>query len=337
MNTRFFLSGLAALALFSGCGRHAAPPANDALPVATIRVARVENVVLPVHQPVAGTVRPQARAVVAAKIMGAVARADFSIGQRVAAGETLVVLSAGEVDARVAQAQAALAQARRDFERESALLTKGASTTEEVRSLEERRRIAEASLAEAQTMQGYAQIAAPFAGVVTNKYINAGDLATPGAPLFGIEAADAFRAEVEVPETLPAIELGTKLLVTDGLSQSEGSLAELSPAADPLSRTRLAKVGLPAGHPFRSGQFVRVLWPAGEAEIIRVPLPAVSVFGQMERVFVAEEGKARLRLVRTGARADGFVHVLSGLDAGEAVVLDAPAGLRDGQPVEVTP
>jgi multidrug efflux pump subunit AcrA (membrane-fusion protein) len=57
----------------------------------------------------------------------------------------------------------------------------------------------------------------------------------------------------------------------------------------------------------------------------------------MERVFVIVDGRAQLRLVRTGAHVGGFVDVLSGLDAGEKIVSAPTAVLRDGQPVEVQP
>jgi hypothetical protein len=71
---------------------------------------------------------------------------------------------------------------------------------------------------------------------------------------------------------------------------------------------------------------------------VLVPVEAVAPQGQMERVFVVEDGKrAVLRLVRTGARRGGQVEVLAGLAADERVVLAPPAGLRDGQPVEVLP
>ena len=71
---------------------------------------------------------------------------------------------------------------------------------------------------------------------------------------------------------------------------------------------------------------------------VLVAAGAVSVHGQMERVFVAGEGnRAVLRTVRTGATRDGNVELLSGLAAGERVVLMPPAGLRDGQPLEVLP
>lgn len=336
MKIPLLLLGVTGLAALAGCGRHANSTVAESQPAVAVRTASAEKIQVVNRQAVAGTVRPQARALVAAKIMGTVARADFAVGQAVADGEPLVSLTAAEIGARVEQAQAGLAQARRDYEREAALLAKGAATAESVHALEDRRRIAEAALVEATTMQGYTEITAPFAGIITKKFVYAGDFAAPGTPLFEIEGADRLRAEVQVPESLPLLAPGASLDVQTEDGSVGGVLAELSPAADPSSRTRLAKVDLPAGSAFRSGQFVRVLWPAGESGQITVPAGAVSMFGQMERVFTVSEGRAHLRLVKTGARDGGRVEILAGLDAGEIVVVDALPNLRDGQPVEVT-
>jgi RND family efflux transporter MFP subunit len=184
-------------------------------------------------------------------------------------------------------------------------------------------------------LQGYTRISAPFAGVITRELVKAGDLATPGAPLFTIEGTDQLQVEVQVPESfaLPASDGALTVRIDD--TEVVGTLAEISPSADGSSRTRSAKIDLPADVPARSGQFVRVLWPVGETQALWAPPEAVTRFGQMERVFVIQDDRARLRLVRTGARHDTGIAILAGLNDGDTVVLDPPAGLRDGQPVEV--
>jgi RND family efflux transporter MFP subunit len=140
---------------------------------------------------------------------------------------------------------------------------------------------------------------------------------------------------VNVPESLATLAPGAELEVVAGGITLSGKLAEISPAADPASRTRLAKVDLPAGAAVRSGQFVRVLWPAGPTTALLVPVSALTRFGQMEQVFVVTTGnRAELRLVRTGGREGDRLIILAGLEAGETVVLDPPATLREGQPVE---
>jgi multidrug efflux pump subunit AcrA (membrane-fusion protein) len=99
----------------------------------------------------------------------------------------------------------------------------------------------------------------------------------------------------------------------------------------------MAKIDLPANTAVRSGQFVRVAWPAGNEEALLIPANALTHFGQMEQVFVAEGGRAQLRLVKTAGRIGDRIRVLAGLTAGESVVIAPPSTLRDGQPLETKP
>jgi hypothetical protein len=97
------------------------------------------------------------------------------------------------------------------------------------------------------------------------------------------------------------------------------------------------KLDLPGASGLRSGQFGRVSVPVGVASAIRVPASAVIQRGQMELVFVVTNGRAQLRLVKTGSRVGDEMELVSGLDSGEQVVTEGAAALTDGQPVTVKP
>jgi len=323
--------------LLAGCSRAVDSTAPDSLPAARVHTAVVVSTRISQTQAVAGTVRPFARATIAAKITGTVVSSKLVVGRAVSAGDLLVEINADELHARAEQAEAFLAQAEREYQRERKLETQGASTADAVSAADDRRRQAQAAVKEAATMLTYTQVAAPFSGVITGELVKPGDLATPGRGLFEIEGTDRLRAEVQVPESLSPPTLGSNLAIELGDTVIQGQLAEVSPAADSASRTRLAKIDLPASATVRSGQFVRVLWPVGNAPALTVPASAVSVLGQMERVFVVTAGHVQLRLVKTGARDDDRVEVAAGLDAGEVVVVSPPATLRDGQAVESQP
>jgi len=327
----------ALLLLVAGCNR--ADPAREAAAVPPLAVTTAEVVASATlrHQPVAGTIRARAHATVAARVMGLVTSADLAVGRTVAAGEILVVLQAAEIDARVDQARARLNQAERDYERELALETQGATTAEAVRSAADLRQQALAAVAEATALLAYTRIAAPFDGIITADQVKAGDLAVPGQPLFALEGIDRWQAEVMVPESLAALPLGANLAVQLNDEAVNGQLAEFSPAADARSRTRLARIDLPATAAVRSGQFVRALWPADEVVTVTVPTVAVSQLGQMERVFVVSANQARLRLVKTGGGDATRTVILAGISVGETVVLNPPATLRDGQAVTIVP
>ena len=83
-----------------------------------------------------------------------------------------------------------------------------------------------------------------------------------------------------------------------------------------------------------SGQFARLLVPAGEYTSMRVPASAVVQRGQIEILFVVKNQHARLRLVKTGRRVNDETEILSGLDSGDSVVVDNPQQLVDGQPLQ---
>lgn len=331
----------AALILLAGCTKHAAPEANPAaaLPPAKVRLAVAVAEDHPAVTEVTGTIRPVQRAQLAAKVMGTIEELPVTLGQRVAAGDLLVKISVGEITARLAQAQSQFNVAKRDLERERDLLGKGASTADMVRGLEDRFTMTQAMVREAEVMLGYAEVRAPFAGVIARKLVNAGDLASPGFPLLELEGTDAFQVEAAVPDSLTGnLTPGTALTVTAGGQTFVATLAELSSAADASARSVLAKLTVPAGTAVRSGQFVRVSVPGAPVRALLVPAAAISVLGQMERVFVAGEGsRAVLRLVKSGASLDGRTEILSGLDAGEKVVVNPPAGLREGQTLEILP
>ena len=326
--------------LFAGCSRHDSPAVTPSPAPVNVRTARVEATTLPRTQTLTATVRPLERATLAARVMGSVTAADFAVGQTVKAGDLLLTLTAAEVPARLAQARAALAQAEREAVREAALVKQNATAAETALAAEDRRRIAAAAVTEAEALLAYTRITAPFAGTITQKFVNSGDLAAPGTPLLVLEASDQLRAEVQVPEAFASLPLGTAIFVqlTPDTAPVSANLVEFSAAADSLTRTRLAKLALPAASAARSGQFVRVLWPVGETTALHIPSAALTTLGQMERVFVVStDGRAQLRLVKSGDTIGDRVAILSGLTAGETVVLAPAATLRDGQPVTLQP
>ena len=328
-------------ASLAGCGRQPEAGSASALPPARVRLAVVRSERLPALAEVTGVVRPVRRAQLAAKVMGSIEEMPVALGQRVRSGDLLARIGAAEISARLAQAQSQLNAARRDFERERDLLAKGASTPEMVRGLGDRLTAAGAMVREAEAMLGYTLIRAPFDGVIAGKFAEAGDLASPGVPLVEIEGTDGFQVEAGVPDSLVmALSPGAALAVeipSRGVAFS-GILQELSSAADSGAHTVLARIAVPEGAAVRSGEFARV-WIAGEpVATLMAPAAAVSAWGQMERVFVAgDDNRAVLRLVRTGVVRGDRVEILSGLDSGERVVLAPPAGLREGQLLEVQP
>ena len=333
---RLLLSTLvAATPLFSGCHK-AAEQTQAELPSAVVRVQTVERKSRAATEDVVGTVRPKLSAAIEAKVSGRIGQMLVVPGQTVKAGERLVVLDAHEIQSRLDQAAAARQQAENDLKRFTALLEQKILSQSEFDNAQSKFRMAAAAEAEAKTMLGYTDIVAPFAGVITRKLADVGDLAMPGKPLLQMENPDTLRFEADVPEALIGnVKLGDKLAVRIAAvaSETEGTVAEMSPTADANSRTYLVKLDLPGATGLRSGQFGRVSVPVGEASAIRVPAAAVIQRGQMELVFVVASNHAQLRLVKTGSRIGDEIELVSGLNSGEQVVTEDASTLVDGQPV----
>jgi RND family efflux transporter MFP subunit len=329
----------ASIPFFSGC--HKTSGQNQTgLPSAAVRAQTVERRSRAATEEVVGTVRPKLSAAIEAKVSGRIEQMLVVPGQTVTNGELLVRLDSHEIQSRLDQAAAARQQAESDFKRASDLMAQKILSQSEFDNVQSKFRIAVAAKAEAKTMFGYTEIVAPFAGVITRKLADVGDLAAPGKTLLQMENPATLRLEADVPAALignvkPGDHL--KVRISSVTNETAGTVAEMSPAADPNSRTFLVKLDLPDAPGLRSGQFGRVAVPVGEVSAIRVPVSAVIQRGQMELVFVVSNNHAQLRLVKTGARVGDEVEVVSGLDSGEKIVTEGAAALTDGQTMTVKP
>ncbi len=332
------LTLITGLILLAGCNQPEAPVPTPAasLPTATVTAIAVEAKEHPVTEEIVGTLRAKRKTTVEAKVSGRIQNLTVQAGDSVQAGALLAQLDVQEIQARLDQALAQREQAQRDLKRMSSLLKQQAVTQQEYDATEARERIAKAAVVEAETMLGYAKITAPFAGVVTRKLAENGDLAAPGKPLVEIEDPQSLRFEADVPETLLShIKAGASMSIQLPSLNREvtGTVTEISPVADINSRTIRVKYDLPAANDLRAGLFGRVAIPVASVKSMRVPTNAVLRRGQLEYVFVLEAGKARLRLVKTGAVLGGEVDIISGLEPGERISTGDVSKLADGQPV----
>jgi RND family efflux transporter MFP subunit len=329
---------LLALALaVSGCGKRP-DSTREPLPPVIVRVQTIEAKPHVASEEVVATVNSKLRSVIESKVSGRIDKMLVTPGQKVKAGDLLVELDVREIRARLDQATPVREQAEKDLKRFTDLLAKRVITQQEFEAAESKARVARAAVTEAETMLGYAKVTAPFDGVITRKLTDVGDLATPGKPLVEMEDPGALRLEAAVPEAIiDRVALGSKLGVRIGTNELVGVVREMSPTADPNSRTLLVKLDLPATPGLRTGQFGRVAVPVAETSVLRVPTLAVIRRGQMELVFIRDGDHARLRIVKTGKPLGGEIEIVSGVNAGEQVITERAADLADGQPIEVRP
>lgn len=249
------------------------------------------------------------------------AQSTFQRMQELASKKSISSQEFDEASARLKSAQATYEMARA---KRAQLDSKRASVQQEIRG--------------ATIMRDYTRIAAPFSGVVTAKSVEPGNLAAPGAPLLTVEREGAYRLEASVDESrLPFVKAGQAVDVAlESLDRRfTAHVSEIVPSVDAASRTYIVKIDLPAMPNLRSGMFGRAMFPLGTRKVATIPPPAMVEHGQLQSVFVIEDGCARTRLITTGERRQSAVEVLSGLSEGEKLVSPVPAGLTDGARVEV--
>jgi multidrug efflux pump subunit AcrA (membrane-fusion protein) len=263
-----------------------------------------------------------------------------------------------EAVSAVESARVAAELARTSRDRVAKLLAAGAVTRQEADDAEARARgtaaqleaaearlraagsaieASKAALAEGQATLDYARVTAPFAGRVVERRVDPGALASPSTPLLVLEDAASPRVEASVDESHAAeVRLGDRVIVELGTSPPvDGTISEIVPTVDVLSRAFLVKIDLPASvGAVQPGTFARVGFPSGTQPKLVVPTTAITSLGALDRVFVVEGGVARLRMITRGEVQGGWTEVLSGLSAGEQVVT-TPVGVHDGARVEV--
>lgn len=334
------LAVLLTASLLAGCREKVGLPVSENFPPAAVRVQTVESKQRVAIEEVVGTVRAKLSSVIEAKVSGRIEKMLVVPGQNVKTGELLVQLDAREVQAQLDRALAVRQQAESDLKRATDLIQQKILSQSEYDNAQSKFRVADAAATEAEALLGYTKVIAPFDGVITRKYVDVGDLASPGKPLLEMEDARDLRLEADVPEAVIShLALGDKLGVrVSGLTNDlDGVISEIAPSADPNSRTFLVKLDLPTTPSLRAGQFGRAAMPVGETSALRAPASAMVQRGQMELVFVVVNDHAQLRIVKTGKHIGNEVELVSGVDAGERVVVDGAGNLVDGQPLTIKP
>lgn len=311
--------------------------------VLSVRTAEVREEAAPSTTAATGVVEPIRRAMPAGRLMGTVTAAPFQEGDRVREGQVLVRIDVQDLAARRAQvlaqvreAQAVLRDAETHLARMRVLSAEGAIARVQLEQAETgvaRARAAvqtaNAGLRELEANAAYGTIEAPFSGVIVRKMVEVGNLAAPGQPLFVLEDLSRVRVVAGVGEEA-AIRLrkGQRMSVeiAGGRLQATGVVEAVLPSGDPSARGFRVNILLDnAGLALQSGMTATVRMPTesvGEASpALVVPAQAVVRRGQMTGVFVVDRGIARLRWIRMAEAEGDRVRVLSGLHAGERVVV----------------
>jgi RND family efflux transporter MFP subunit len=295
---------------------------------------------VPLRVEVTGQVASVTQATLSSQIQAAVKEMRVREGSVVKRGETLVVLDDRDLRADLARAEAEADNAKTHLKRMRDLFTQDSVARQELENAERSFKVAEANRTAAQTRVSYTVVAAPFGGLVTEKLIHAGELASPGRPLLRVEDPHQLRLEATVAEgDLKSLSRGDRVVVLiDALAgQSlEGTVAQILPTGDSATHTVLVKVELPPTAGLKSGMFGRMQLEKGTGRTLVVPRTSVIERGDLSGVFVVgSDSLAHLRWIKVGRSVGDQVEALSGLNQGERVLVSGSQG-SDGARIEVT-
>lgn len=367
MNARKIVSMRAVVALLAstvalGC-REGDAAADTAAAAAPPAIVGPENIVVVKAQEIrsgptlSGAIEAERNATVRAEITGAVLQTFAEPGQRVSASSLLARLDDSAIRDQVLSARAAVAAAQnaaglaqRELDRTEALLKAGAVAE---RDLERARNAALAAgtqlasaravYASAQKQQDRTRILAPFAGVVSARQANAGDIVSPGTALFTIVDPSTMRLEASLPaQSLALVRIGLPVEFTVagyGGRRFSGRIARINPAVDPATRQVRITATIPnAGATLVSGLFAegRVASETRTGPV--VPVTAVDESGVRPSVMRIRNGRVERVDIELGVRDEQseIVEARAGLVPGDTVLLGTARGLSVGTAVKVS-
>jgi RND family efflux transporter MFP subunit len=343
MRTDPFTRPLRALAFVLLAAGLPATHADGGRPVPTVRVETRELDEVYAADAIIEAIQ---QATLAAQINGSVTAYYVDAGDRVKKGQILARLDTRDTDAQVAagragiaQAEAAMSAAKSNYERTKSLVAQKFISEAALDKAESEYKVALATVesaragsVQASTARGFAEIRAPFDGIVTRRLMEVGEFASPGRAVIAVHDPASLRAVGSLPQfVLPAtakVDRATVDVPSIGKAFAATRVTVL-PAADPRLLSTQVRAELPSAAPGLSpGMAAKVLIPVGKASKRVIPEAALVRRGELVAVNVATpQGQPQLRQVRVGpgVRApDGqkLVEVLAGLSDGEVVLLN---------------
>lgn len=304
----------------------------------TITVARVTRGAAAEIVYATGSVEPETWSRSTPLVRGRIIERCRCEGQAVKRGDLLARLDDKEALATLNDLHALQEFQQREFDRQSQLLARGVATSQAFQRAESDLARIKAQIAAQTQRLDYYKLVSPMDGIVLKEDGEVGDMVEPGTILYrvGLEKPLWVVADVN-EEDIPRVKVGQKaLLRTDAFAGQvlPGTVKQITPAGDPVSKTFRVRIGLPDDTPLRVGMSVEAnIISREKLDVVLVPANAVV----NNSLFTIEDGHARLRKVEIGIRGTGFVEVLHGVSEGEWVASPATGNIRNGFRVRTTP
>lgn len=275
---------------------------------------------------------------ISSRVLARITRIHVRAGDTVAEGQLLVELEKTDLQAKAKQAgehirvvKARLTEAEKNLQRTQSLQEKGITTAAELDTARANRDALSAELAaarqalqEAESALGYADILSPMAGRIVDRFAEPGSTAYPGNKLLSLYNPQSLRVEAQVRELLAlSISVGQTVDVEiPALNKRVPAIIEERvPAAEPGSRSFLVKARIQQDNTLLPGMYARMLVPAGKEQRLMIPADHILQVGQLNLIWVWQDGQAYRRFVRVGKTDEnGMTHILSGVVDGDQVV-----------------
>lgn len=309
---------------------------------------------VPLFEDVTATVQSGQTTEVAAQIQARIQAIHVKSGDHIKPGQLLITLDDQSFKARSAQAadnlsaiDARLQNARTHFTRTQGLYNKESATLADLESaqadyesLKAQSASARQALNETQHVMDYSRITSSFAARVIDRHAEPGDMALPGKTLLTLYDPALLRFEAHVRESVAVgLQPGQVLQARiDTLDKSlPVTIAEIVPAAEPTARSVLIKTRTEQQAGLFPGLFARLRIPQGEEQMLLIPEIYLQQAGQLDAVWLLQDGQIVRRFVRVGQRyPEGRIKIIAGLQAGDQVILPTQALSSDGAVVENT-
>lgn len=288
-----------------------------------------------------GRVEAVNQATVSAQTSGRIAELPFDVNDYVEAGDILMRFTDTEQKAALARAEATLqeatarlAESNQEFERFSKMIENNSVSQSRFDQSRANRDAARARLNAANSgvetakeQLEYTVVRAPYAGIVSKRHVELGEMVSPGQPLISGLSLQQLRVNVDVPQSMfdSVRKIGRAFVLVDDERIAAQSMS-FFPVADEAANTFRVRVNLPDGAAtLYPGMFIKVGFVVGEMQRLLVPAEAIVRRSELSGVYVMDGDDVALRQVRLGRKNGNSIEVLAGLSAGEVVATDPVA------------
>lgn len=291
-----------------------------------------------IFEPVAASLAAKQATIISSRILARIEQVNTRSGNLVKKGDLLIQLEQNDLKSQVLQAkqnvnamQARVKESKQNLDRAVELFKTNLISEFELdknrttyQTIQAELTVAKQALSQAQTTLSYATLIAPINGRIVDRFAEPGDTAQPGIKLLSLYNPLSLRVEAHVREQLALTLINGQKIEIELPSVNKvitGEIEEIVPAANTGSRSFLVKARITYNEKLLPGMYARMLIPAGQQTKLTIPTKSVASVGQLDFVWLNINGEIQRRFVRLGKEKNNLTTIISGLSAGDKVII----------------